>query len=308
MQQQRSPPAVQEADWTPPTAPHAGEQPGCWPHGTAATQPGPGLRPPQPRRRSGWRAAHRRRPPPPSWLQLELEQVAGAYANALVEVAQKTSSLEAVHADVDTLSSVLKDNAVRHCRCCRRRRCLGAARAGASPRGAGPACGSSTPTLAFTGPCPMCARGLASLVPHTTTTTNPALLSSPAFLQAVLELLSNPVIAEGRKKDVVKRLASEASFSQYTVNFLNLLIDQNRIEALENICESFEKSYCALTDTQARAALCAGALAGGARAPRGEGRGTRWGGWLGGAPGGRGWRWQGGRRGARRGPTAGLGR
>jgi hypothetical protein len=46
-------------------------------------------------------------------LQLELEQVAGAYANALVEVAQKTNSLEAVHADVDALASVLKDNAVR---------------------------------------------------------------------------------------------------------------------------------------------------------------------------------------------------
>ncbi len=34
--------------------------------------------------------------------------MAGAYANALVEVAQKTSSLEAVHADVDALASVLK--------------------------------------------------------------------------------------------------------------------------------------------------------------------------------------------------------
>lgn len=50
----------------------------------------------------------------PHLPQLELEQVAGAYANALVEVAQKTNSLEAVHADVDTLASVLKDNAVRH--------------------------------------------------------------------------------------------------------------------------------------------------------------------------------------------------
>ncbi|KAI3427053.1 hypothetical protein D9Q98_006994 [Chlorella vulgaris] len=110
--------------------------------------------------------------------KLELQQVAGAYANALVEVAQKTSSLEAVHSDVDTLASVLKDNA------------------------------------------------------------------------AVLVLLSNPVISEDRKKDVVKKLASEAGFSQYTVNFLNLLIDQNRVEALEDICESFEKSYCALTDTQ----------------------------------------------------------
>ncbi|KAI7842461.1 hypothetical protein COHA_003817 [Chlorella ohadii] len=110
--------------------------------------------------------------------KLELEQVAGAYANALVEVAQKTSSLEAVHADVDALASVLKEN------------------------------------------------------------------------DSLKELLSNPVIAEAKKKEVVKRLAAEASFSQYTVNFLNLLIDQNRIEALDEICESFEKSYCALTDTQ----------------------------------------------------------
>jgi hypothetical protein len=47
-----------------------------------------------------------------------MEQVAGAYANALVEVAKKTSSLEAVHADVDALASMLKDNAVRR-RACR---------------------------------------------------------------------------------------------------------------------------------------------------------------------------------------------
>ena len=51
-------------------------------------------------------------------------------------------------------------------------------------------------------------------------------------------------------------MASEASFSQYTTNFLNQLSDQNRIEALENICESFEKSYCTLTDTQVRRAVC----------------------------------------------------
>ena len=45
-------------------------------------------------------------------------------------------------------------------------------------------------------------------------------------------------------------LTSPSPPLQYTVNFLNLLIDQNRIEALDEICESFEKSYCALTDTQ----------------------------------------------------------
>ena len=45
--------------------------------------------------------------------------MATAYANALVEVAQKTNSLEAVHSDVDALSQIMKDNEV----CCRHLRC-----------------------------------------------------------------------------------------------------------------------------------------------------------------------------------------
>lgn len=48
-----------------------------------------------------------------------MDQVAGPYAGALVEVAKKTNSLEAVHADVDALAGVLKENEVRRrCGCC----------------------------------------------------------------------------------------------------------------------------------------------------------------------------------------------
>jgi F-type H+-transporting ATPase subunit delta len=61
--------------------------------------------------------------------------------------------------------------------------------------------------------------------------------------------LSNPTLPEGRKKDLVKRIAAESGFNQYTVNFLNLLIDQNRIDAITEICEAFESKYCELTDT-----------------------------------------------------------
>lgn len=45
-------------------------------------------------------------------------------------------------------------------------------------------------------------------------------------------------------------LECPAGFNQYTLNFLNLLVDTNRIDAIDEICESFEVSYCALTDTQ----------------------------------------------------------
>eukprot|EP00887_Chlorella_sp_A99_P001303 scaffold14.g1303.t1 len=127
--------------------------------------------------------------------KIENDQVASAYANALVEVAQKTSSLEAVHSDVDALAQLLKDN------------------------------------------------------------------------EAVKDILTNPIIAEQKKKDLVQRIASEAGFSQYTTNFLKLLLDQNRMDvragarrgrgavlgarwAIEEITESFESSYCQLTDTQ----------------------------------------------------------
>lgn len=43
---------------------------------------------------------------------LQANAAATPYGNALVEVAQKTNSLEAVHADVDALAAILKDNEV----------------------------------------------------------------------------------------------------------------------------------------------------------------------------------------------------
>ncbi|GAB4818405.1 hypothetical protein N2152v2_005451 [Parachlorella kessleri] len=66
----------------------------------------------------------------------------------------------------------------------------------------------------------------------------------------VKDFLSNPTAKVENKKALIKRLASESGFNQYTVNFLNLLVDGNRIDAIDEICESFEVSYCALTDTQ----------------------------------------------------------
>lgn len=43
---------------------------------------------------------------------LQANAAATPYGNALVEVAQKTNSLEAVHADVDALAAILKENEV----------------------------------------------------------------------------------------------------------------------------------------------------------------------------------------------------
>ncbi len=76
-----------------------------------------------------------------------------------------------------------------------------------------------------------------------------ALASYMKESEDIKTFLSNPTINENKKKDLVKRVASESGFNEYTVNFLNLLIDQNRMDAISEICEAFETRYCQLTDT-----------------------------------------------------------
>lgn len=77
-----------------------------------------------------------------------------------------------------------------------------------------------------------------------------ALASVMKESEDIKNFLANPTVAEEKKKDLVKRIATESGFNQYTVNFLNLLIDGNRIDAINEICEAFENKYCDLTDTQ----------------------------------------------------------
>ncbi|GFH10068.1 uncharacterized protein HaLaN_05316 [Haematococcus lacustris] len=46
------------------------------------------------------------------------------------------------------------------------------------------------------------------------------------------------------------RSSRKAVCVQYTNNFLNLLVQKDRLSLLEEICEEFEELYCKLTDTQ----------------------------------------------------------
>jgi F-type H+-transporting ATPase subunit delta len=72
--------------------------------------------------------------------------------------------------------------------------------------------------------------------------------------QKLAELLFNPVVESGKKKAVVAKISKEAGFQKYTTNFLNLLVEKDRMNLLNEICESFEEQYCTLTDTQVRRA------------------------------------------------------
>jgi len=104
--------------------------------------------------------------------------VGTAYANALVSTAQAKGELEAVHADIDAISSVMKESA------------------------------------------------------------------------DIKEFLANPTVPEDKKKQMIAKMAAESGFNSYTVNFLNILVDQNRLDAISEVCDAFEATYCQLTDTQ----------------------------------------------------------
>lgn len=71
------------------------------------------------------------------------------------------------------------------------------------------------------------------------------------------ELWFNPVVDATKKKAVVAKISKEAGFQKYTTNFLNLLVEKDRVNLLNEICESFEEQYCVLTDTQVGACAVA---------------------------------------------------
>jgi F-type H+-transporting ATPase subunit delta len=66
------------------------------------------------------------------------------------------------------------------------------------------------------------------------------------------QLLFNPVVDGDKKRAVLAKIGKEAGFNQYTNNFLNLLVEKDRLGLLEEICQEFEELYCKLTDTQVR--------------------------------------------------------
>ena len=69
----------------------------------------------------------------------------------------------------------------------------------------------------------------------------------------IASVLSNPVLSDAKKKDLVAKIAKEGSFSPVFVSFLNLLISKRRINLIDQVLAEFEAIYCDLSDTQARA-------------------------------------------------------
>ena len=64
------------------------------------------------------------------------------------------------------------------------------------------------------------------------------------------EVLVNPLVPSKKKTSLINKIAAEASFNQFSTNFLNLLVDKGRIDCIVEVVEAFEELYCEATDTQ----------------------------------------------------------
>lgn len=62
-------------------------------------------------------------------------------------------------------------------------------------------------------------------------------------------LLGVPLGQEERK-NIISTLAKEVSMKQETLDFLHLLVDVNRLDAIEDIISAFDEKYNTITDTQ----------------------------------------------------------
>ncbi|XP_010530142.1 PREDICTED: ATP synthase subunit delta, chloroplastic-like [Tarenaya hassleriana] len=68
--------------------------------------------------------------------------------------------------------------------------------------------------------------------------------------QQVVEFFANPTVTVEKKREVLDEIAKSSSLQPHTENFLNILVDANRIEMVSEIVKEFEAVYNKLTDTE----------------------------------------------------------
>ncbi|GAQ89805.1 ATP synthase [Klebsormidium nitens] len=66
----------------------------------------------------------------------------------------------------------------------------------------------------------------------------------------VVNFLYNPVADVSKKRQLIGTLGKDGGFSKYTVNFLNLLVEKKRINAVGSVIKAFQDLYNDMTQTQ----------------------------------------------------------
>lgn len=66
------------------------------------------------------------------------------------------------------------------------------------------------------------------------------------------EFMMGVPLGQEQRKAIIDTIAKDISMQKETCDFLKLLIDTNRMDAIEDIVASFDVRYNVITDTQVR--------------------------------------------------------
>ncbi|KAG8083907.1 hypothetical protein GUJ93_ZPchr0010g7507 [Zizania palustris] len=68
--------------------------------------------------------------------------------------------------------------------------------------------------------------------------------------EAIVELFDNLTVSHDEKGQLIDEIAKSSELQQHVVNFLNVVVDNNRAGLMAQIVREFENSYNALTGTK----------------------------------------------------------
>nr|AWW16498.1 ATP synthase delta chain [Ipomoea pes-caprae] len=68
--------------------------------------------------------------------------------------------------------------------------------------------------------------------------------------ESVFDFFSNPIMSDEKKREVVAEIAKSSELQPHVVNFLNILVDMDRMELIKDIVQEFEMVYNKITDTE----------------------------------------------------------
>ncbi|KAK0575772.1 hypothetical protein LWI29_006735 [Acer saccharum] len=66
----------------------------------------------------------------------------------------------------------------------------------------------------------------------------------------VFDFFANPIIGAEKKREVLDDICKSSALLPHTANFLNILVDAKRVDAIKDIVKEFERVYNEITDTE----------------------------------------------------------
>lgn len=67
---------------------------------------------------------------------------------------------------------------------------------------------------------------------------------------SVFDFFANPIIGDEKKRELINEIAKSSELLPHVVNFLNILVDMDRMELIKEIVQEFEMVYNKITDTE----------------------------------------------------------